>query len=637
MTTTITGNVIGAGLINSKINSFRTKCWKPQLLLQKESYDIGDCPIAVIEHTGFSPNKIINIRSLENNLFENTVYYHQVQNITSENNYEINYYPYNTQSSGIVHYLVTNYQSNNLNGSPLFLSYELMFDSTTSVDDIDIYKNGDTKIASTEYLIQATYDLLEDNITSRYDSSLIWKEYDTSQLVHRYRLLLPIEFLNKDDYYTVRYLKHLYNTTSNHLELIEVQSIYTESIDYNINEAGLSFTDNTRIKTNSTLMIIKDPRYRIYPSDILVPRNGDIGQSDQNSSWQLKLNIGSFVTNSGIFTNDDSKCYRLFNKGYEIPFPIVKSKPEQIYGDIIKVRETPIFLDETTYVYPEYKVNTYDETTESLLEASGKLSININGTTRTDIHIKSIDRANGYIQFNTELSPTDDIELLYYTDGAEHFRLDNLELNPKISIGSSFYMNDYPDGFGLMLRPYTDNVETHYPYIYDLGEPETERTCYLLYPKNPEDDVDGITTNWSGEFFTFATIGLNKLTKDSITITDARVIGGGIRDDVNPYTFYDNRNINHHEFEWYIDKAFWDGTPIPHGSLIIIHIPRYIINELLLKWENSASYEGPTEYRQKWARREVNFYIDRIIKKYISAGTSYILMDENFRFINLEV
>jgi hypothetical protein len=38
-----------------------------------------------------------------------------------------------------------------------------------------------------------------------------------------------------------------------------------------------------------------------------------------------------------------------------------------------------------------------------------------------------------------------------------------------------------------------------------------------------------------------------------------------------------------------------------------------------------------------WSEKEASYYLDRLIKKYISAGMQYILLDENFKEINLRL
>ena len=39
--------------------------------------------------------------------------------------------------------------------------------------------------------------------------------------------------------------------------------------------------------------------------------------------------------------------------------------------------------------------------------------------------------------------------------------------------------------------------------------------------------------------------------------------------------------------------------------------------------------------KNKWAKKQASLYIDQLIKKYISAGAQYILLDEDFNEIGL--
>jgi len=39
----------------------------------------------------------------------------------------------------------------------------------------------------------------------------------------------------------------------------------------------------------------------------------------------------------------------------------------------------------------------------------------------------------------------------------------------------------------------------------------------------------------------------------------------------------------------------------------------------------------------RWARKEASHYLDQLIKKYIPAGTQYILLDDAFNQIKLDL
>ena len=41
--------------------------------------------------------------------------------------------------------------------------------------------------------------------------------------------------------------------------------------------------------------------------------------------------------------------------------------------------------------------------------------------------------------------------------------------------------------------------------------------------------------------------------------------------------------------------------------------------------------------KTRWAEREASVYIDQVIRKYISGGTQYILLDEEYKEINLKL
>jgi hypothetical protein len=59
-TVTITGNVAGAGLPDYYVNFGKPYTHNPYLIVENSPYNPGDFPIAALEYTGFSPNKIIS-------------------------------------------------------------------------------------------------------------------------------------------------------------------------------------------------------------------------------------------------------------------------------------------------------------------------------------------------------------------------------------------------------------------------------------------------------------------------------------------------------------------------------------------------------------------------------------------------
>jgi len=69
----VSGNISGLGTPSYYLNISRQQAFNPILVCQEQGYKFNECPISAIEYEGFSPNKIINIRSRENDIYENTL------------------------------------------------------------------------------------------------------------------------------------------------------------------------------------------------------------------------------------------------------------------------------------------------------------------------------------------------------------------------------------------------------------------------------------------------------------------------------------------------------------------------------------------------------------------------------------
>lgn len=634
----IDGSVAGIGSIGYYINQSKTKASNPILITQNQPYNLGDCPIAAIEYEGFSPNKIVNVIARDDEIYENTLDFHKIEVLTLDrlnNIYPIIHYPYHDTWNDKIKYLVTNYRSQESNGQPLFFQYETLFDVSapdSGVAITNIYRNDDVIIDPSEYLVQYSYDLLADG-NDRY-SPTSWGSQQKSRNSHRVRVLLPYKFIDDTQYYTIEYDKSSYGTILYQKELIDLRSLYTPE-DYLITESGLSVTNNSRIKGSGSLMLIKDPRYRIAPLDVVAIKGEDGYLSDKIATWKLRMNVGSFIRGSGFFTSVSGNIYNLEDEYFNDTFvPVTNAKPTLVRPDVLKLKESPIYIDPTTYTYPLYNIETYDKSQNSLIDQRGKIAIDINGLTRSDIKIKSIDTQKGYLQLNTNLDPTDEIELTFYMSPSGNFLIDNLELNPKITVDnysgvSDFHISDYPDGFGIAVRPYTNDSNGWYPYIYDLSEPESSRTLYNIYKK--DSPVDSVSVSWIDDsFITICEVDLNKLSTDIVNMTDSRKSGGGLvlnKELRDWFRLNYSGNIKIHESDWYTDHGYYGGTPLSNSSTIIIHVPQEKINTMRQEWIDYYTQEinNVDEARRK-GEDEFKHNLDQAIRRHLSSGSDYILI-----------
>jgi len=594
----------------------------------------GDCPVLGVELVGFSPNKVIQTLALDNTKFENTIDFNVIETIEKIGSYYPIYdYPYSALSATYVQYLVTDKISNTRNGVPLFYQYELLFDvySYDNTDALSIYLNNDTLIDKSQYLIQQSDELLSTGNT-RY-SSTTWSSAASNITSRRTRILLPLDFNKENNFYVVKYTKSVYGAILPQEELIEIQKIY-DSSDYSISSNGLSLTLSSKINDeNTTLFLTKDSNSIIKPKEIIVLKDTPY-QTDKTSSWRMKLQTGAFQERDNYYTSFDGNFYNLFNvyaSGYVSAsyesFPINAIKPTIVSNDILKINETPIYIDEAYYVYPNYLIKTYDKVNESLNESPGKIAIDVNGKTQNNIKIKSIDRQKGYIQFEDTFSPTDEIEVSCWINTNKYIYLENLELNPKIPVPEGAYcyhISGFFNGFGLCIRPFkSDKHTTHYPYIYDLTQSESNRVCYKLKESN---DSTEYSIPWSGDYFTICEVGLNKLTPEILKITDARKICNGVTDN-DWFSNNIGNGMNVNENEWYTNIGYYGGEPLSQASTVFIHIPKSKLDSMRTEWINSVNdFNQNTTEASDRGEREFNFYLDQTIRRHLTVGTDYILI-----------
>lgn len=623
------------------INRSKTSTFNPYITIESAAYNPGDFPIAAIEYAGFSPNKIISINHRDQEIYENTSDFGIVETLYySEDSglYPITHYAHSSSFNDKLDYLVTEYNSDGQNGKPLFYQYEPMFNIASEVSGIapiNIYKNNETKLKPSEYKIQYSYNLLS-TTNPRY-SGTVWEPI-RKENTHRARILFPYESHSPDIFYSIEYTKSINNISSYQKEIIELRPIHDKS-DYSIVNSGLIVNISGRIQNTKTpLNIVKNPATRINAIDLISIKGQNGYVSDTSAQWKLRLNLGSFLIASGFYNNATEKMYNLedhYNSGIYIP--LTNIKPKLVDTNILKIKEAPIYINESVFTYPNYNINIYDKTASGITEEEGTLSIDVNGITRNDIKIKSIDRVKGYIELDKDLDSTDEVEVSCYLDNSGWILLENLELNPKINDSiSAYHISGYYDGLGIALRPWDGLSGTWYPHIYDASVDEASRTAYSIVPV-PESDSSGVP--WiDDEFFTICDININRLTTEMVTLTDARRVGGGIDRYSQLDEWVQNKlNTTSHEIEWYTDRGNYDGTPLPHAGTIVLHIPNESLNAERQNWiDYYKKTLGPDEAEKK-AIDEFNFYLDQVIKRYVSAGTNYIILPTTSGVFNGEI
>jgi len=664
----------------------------------KTTYSASDSPIAVVQLQNFNPNNIVKKLDYSNLIQENSTSYNSIVALEPDSDGGVTF-PLkkyiNHDYHNIDFYITEKVNSNN---NPLFFTYELKFDTKNIIesDVIQIFKNNKELVPASEYKVEFADRLLFDNYINysndsnytRYGSSLTWSSFNIDNTVHRARVLLPLSLFNKKDFYTIRYNKHYMNVQfPNHSELIELERLYSTD-DYTVVNGEIDVSaSNINTDNLNALYVTRNPYAQINAVDVYnVTTDGEM--SAANSSWNIKINTGSFVRSSAKF--DESTEF------YEVSFedtaavltqPLSYIKPEYITTNVYQLPESPLHI--TGYEYPNYDIPIFPNTTNTNDLVDGSIGINIGSELLNNITIASIDRHKGFLQLNKEFDQTIDILFFVYINLDQSMYIQNLELNPRVESEyglSSLCTNTFKD-VGIAVRKNINSIgvgdwiDYRTPYFFDFNDP----TTFYRGDYTSSSTVVSVAgaLNWNpytsvvdtdAEFLPIAMLNLNELSPEVLKITDARVINGGVDD---KYT----EHLKNNENNSFVDIGYYDGELLPHESLKIVHIPRHIYTDLIERWKNSGQfskemYTDITEYEaetlrdanptgvfveyyngllngesgggvkfkssytkmlNEWAEREASYYLDRVIKKYISAGMEYILMDENFKFINLRL
>lgn len=692
-----------------------------KFIKKPENYDVGMCPVSSVQLEGFSPSKISKIIDYSNDIYENSIYHtrtHMLEYGALDptnfpllgSGFPITYYETTIQYSS--DFLITNRLSDN--NDPLFYSYELKFDvnGITDTDIVEVLKNNSQPLRPNQYKLEFGDVSLTDNYygskdTSydRYGNGIVWGNINSTGNIHRVRLLLPLDLYNQGDFYTVRYNKSLFNISyPNHFELIELEPLYVNGTDWTIEHDSVIIPNTSKISTNKTksLYITKDPSNHIAV-DGVISMNSDAYQNDAESSWRVRVNHGSFLTNideqfyqTSFVPNDPTSP----TEKYQL---VTYVNPKLLGGNIVKVEESPIHVSVTDnngvpsgYIYPYYDIDIFPKKSLDTIIPIGTFGIDIDGVDIQRTKISSIDRKKGFILFNKQFSPQDNVDLFFYTDCASKSYVYNFELNPRISVdeyGMSSNCTTTIKNLGIAVRKspsagITDIYENKLKYKslwffnFDAVASNGTVTAYRCNQIPQQTTVsETLTLRWNpyngyssstGDLIPITHISINRLFPDILKIRDARVIGGGV-------TTSEEKRLNNEQRNSYTDVGYWDGEPLPHAGLVIIHIPSTIYPSLVQNWKDSGLFnpelytditqeeikaliESDSEYAEYytkllegyaqgnskvkdsfdnmltlWAKKEASHYLDQLIKKYIPAGTQYILLNENFDQITLEL
>jgi len=668
-----------------------------------KTYDKKNTAVSVVQLDNFNNNNIVKKISYDNLIIENSTENEFIQSIipiSETESYKFKLTHYLANANNNMDFLFT--EKVNKKNQPVFFQYQLKFDvaGIGRNDLIQIYKNNNELIDPNEYIVEYAQLTLYDNYLngndpdySRYGSKIEWNTYDGVSNVYRARILLPMKFFRDEAFYMIKYNKNYLNVDfPTHMELLELVPLYDSSLfiqTYDVASKSTIIDISTSEIVNknlNNLYVVKDPNKHINMEESLVIITDGIS-SEASSSWNVKINTGNFIRSEEIFDTETSLFKLAYSSADKYKYQIVSYiKPKMLGDNIVKLSEKPIYIAE--YNYPEYNIRIFPNMTQTNALPLGSIGLTIDEQLIKDLSIASIDRYKGYIMFNKNLKATQEVSFFVYIDFKETLFIQNLELNPRITAkyGLSSKSDVSFKEIGIAIRkakpgiPNSERKYYYHPYFYDTHDPTKFYLGDVVSNTNDTYVIDDAQLIWDpfnsvynklGEFLPIGLLSLNRLSLDLLKITDARVIGGGI--DNNKL-----QNLTNNQDNSYSDNGYFDGVLLPYEGLKIIHIPKYIYEDLINKWKNSGLfnetlYTDITQYeidnfssdeeqqyysnllqgmasnkedryknpfvkmKQEWAEKEASYYIDRLIKKYISAGTQYILLDENFEQIKLRL
>lgn len=262
--------------------------------------------------------------------------------------------------------------------------------------------------------------------------------------------------------------------------------------------------------------------------------------------WWARINRGSFQTVINgiqyVFAvpeYDDQPWSPRFGKPYVEHANI---EAEVLDEDVIKVPRGPILWE------------------------PGLITVVQNGTQMSPQIVKDVDENNRLIYLNEKVELSSSI-VVSYVYKEESYLYKGVDLNPSLAHSPHlveqfvlFYLKPYKSITGLV------NSQC----VFHVVGPDIESAIGLL----PNTDVPLVLL---GALRT-------RQVEDSedVSVRDARPKGGGVKDDVDPYRL-------ENESEFYTDIGNWDGRPYPGNSVLVMRVPRTVLDTFTTEQVNEIA------------------------------------------------
>lgn len=601
------------------------------------TYQDKDCPIAMLEYKPYNLGNYVDFSDYTKFIPENkardyeklTFIISGTIGIASGSPTNIYLYPVN---DNLDHYLlnkdaflVTDKVCPDIPDYPLFyqhrLQYDLYSDQKNPEKYIKVRKNGKSLLDEKTYVLEyGNVSLTQSGILDRQD--VTWNRIKSTGNYARTRVLLPYDN-DYMSYFDIEYDAFINSGVQRRVELINRSGLYNEGVHYNMTTSGVLLLpgDTNYPRPSGDIYLQKR-----YDSEIFFKPFDEVLTPSGESNWYLTMNPGKIVSMSGIINTGNIDYWMPNDTGTYI---FMSGEHPQLYNqNVFKTTKFPLYVN--TSGYPTYTL------------ISG-ISFHVNEELLDNKYIQSIDVEKGFIQTKINFNTTDTISVDYKVNSRENFVLRNMDLNPK----HFNQFNAVNDGISIAIVPtgWTGYAPTGIIYYRTLD--------------NLDGDFTKITYGWSGGFASgtttsgvidpnailLAEIVYKNIPTDIISISDCRRLGGGLKS-----------NKDTKESEWYYDRGKWDGEILQSNSAIAIQIPSGVINYFIGKFYDNGSFTEENYNEEilqgadpsgtfdtldfknlKYynAVKEAHKYITETIERYLPASTSYVIMDDTYKLINM--
>jgi hypothetical protein len=190
-----------------------------------------------------------------------------------------------------------------------------------------------------------------------------------------------------------------------------------------------------------------------------------------------------------------------------------------------------------------------------ILWEPGMITIYQNGVLMSPQLVEDVDENNRLVYLSDRVHLSADI-YVDYVYKEESYVYKNIDLNP--SLGHSPHL--------------IEQFVLFYLVPYKTGDGQTNSDCIRHVVGPDVESAIGLLPNLGNLPIVLLGALRTRQVEDSedVQVTDARPMGGGVKDSVDPYRLENESNF-------YTDIGNWDGKPYPGNSVLVMRTPRSVL------------------------------------------------------------